>query len=325
MIVPVQRRSIKLARWLYERREKIRIPVVVSAVESAHAVLSSITGQLDAARRGMILRVPNSKLLSLRTPDGCVLDGIVVGANNAATARGVIVYLGGNAEHYEMNPLLQSWNERGFVVVHVNPRGIGESTGITTRHGLIIDAATVLSYATGAHGLGFPASKVVVFGHSIGGGIGAEAARFFPGVLVINDRSFGTISQVGIHHFLRDFIRAWGPDDWKSKVLAWGARFYVRHIACFELDSVSQWRLIRSHPRVIISSPEDRIIPTPTQLHAMLVKDGATSEDLGCVMPLDMQYTGADAHNRGLTAGENRRLFALIQRFLDGARLPTTA
>ena len=155
--------------------------------------------------------------LRLATPDGGVIDGALFGrallAPRAAGAapwdracRGVLVYFGGNFEHFECAGHFAQWPARhGLAVVLINYRYYGESGpergggggsggsggsgdrddgSYVTRESGVVDVATALAFV-GAPveegGLGVPLARTVVLGHSIGGALSAEAALFFPG------------------------------------------------------------------------------------------------------------------------------------------------
>lgn len=57
----------------------------------------------------------------------------------------------------------------------------------------------------------------------------------------------------------------------------------------------------------------------------MLAEAGLSPADMGCVLPLEILFTRGDGHNRMLTANENRRLFAAVDRVLAGQPLPAMA
>lgn len=201
-------------------------------------------------------------------------------------------------EHYEFCDDMLHFRSRNLAVLLLNYRGVGESPGPCTRNGAVIDVATALAYLQ--HGCSIPPSRVILFGHSIGGGYSVEAARDFAGCLVVNDRSFATLSGVAQDHlttmlgFGRHEPRAAptrGAGRWKGALLRHGIRFLVRYIAAWELDSVHHFRhLARAgQPRVIIHTPQDAVIPRPYQLQVALQdpersRSGSVGDDVddGC-------------------------------------------
>jgi pimeloyl-ACP methyl ester carboxylesterase len=207
-------------------------------------------------------------LAGLRQSDGSHHDNHVLRATAWDAAAG---------EHYEYCDDLLHFRAHGFAVLLLNYRGVGESPGPCTRNGAVIDVATALAYLQ--HGCSIPPNRVIVFGHSIGGGYSAEAAREFAGCLVVNDRSFGTLSGVAQDHVGRMFgaDRAAARGSWKAKAFRRGVRALVRAVACWELDSEGHFRefAAQGRPRIILHSRQDRVIPQPYQLHVALLNASA--------------------------------------------------
>jgi len=110
-------------------------------------------------------------------------------------------------------------------------------------------------------------------GHSIGGAFAAEAARAFPGVAVLNDRSFGRLSATAWCHLVpwalaRDRVHA------MASVLArWAVYEAVAHLACWELDTARHWLAIPASRKAVVFHERDGIIPLPVQLHSVLAAE----------------------------------------------------
>lgn len=264
------------------------------------------------------LRRAGVEQLHLLTPDGAVVDGLVVRATG--TRRGCLIYLGGNGEHYELNQCTHTYTLAGFDVIVINYRGVGDSAGYLTRNGAIIDAACAISFAK--FGLGVPANQIIVMGHSIGGAFGTEAARCFPDVFVINDRSFGSLSRVAVFTLARPFVLGPGADTTLALWIRYAVLMLVRHVACFELDTAEHWRHIPSNNKMIVYSVDDKIIPPPAQLATQLLETGTSHAEVGCLLSLDSGHGSADAHNSHFSTSEQRRVMEGIDRFLHRRPLP---
>lgn len=205
--------------------------------------------------------------------------------------------------------------EEGFVVLQVNYRGVGRSEGLVSHHGAVVDAASVIAYAK--FGLGFPEDRIITFGHSIGGAFGAQAASYFPGVLMISDRSFGTLSRAGCHLLC--------PPRLASKPLARHLfHLILRYGACFELDTVSYYQSLHADRKLIVCSEDDRIIRAPAQLASQMLEVGHSHADVGCILQMAPRGRPGEAHNCDFTPEEYRRLFAIVHRFLNKEPFPAT-
>lgn len=339
MIMPGGRETLRVLRKAHENKFLAKY-FPTEDLEPIVQLFARTAEQLDPAREAMLNYsrsiLGSAERLSLTTPDGGVLDGVLLGGSSlramaavqprssdqdyAAGCRGCIVYFGGNGEHYEMHhSLVQEWGaRRKFSLLLVNYRGVGGSGGSCSRTGGLLDAVTALDFLH--KGCGLPLNRIVVIGHSIGGGYGTEACRFFPGVLCINDRSFGSLSAVATSTVLAPLAQG-GPlaQAWWAP---WVRAFFVfvfRHVACWELDSALHWPLLPRGSKVCVSSGEDRVIPPHTQLWAVLQERGVQGMDgVGTLMDMDRRGPGADAHNVDWTRAECDRLDALITHFLRG-------
>jgi len=109
-------------------------------------------------------------------------------------ARLCVIYLGGNAELWERLRECPRLLARGFAIVAPNYPGVGDSGGHSTVSGLLLTGAACVEFAV-AH-LGFPRNRIVLFGHSIGGGVACELARHYPECHLLADRTFGRLADV---------------------------------------------------------------------------------------------------------------------------------
>jgi len=115
--------------------------------------------------------------------DDVMLKGMFYAANGNGAATGLTVMLlngsGASIGHY-MNDVVTGYLALGAAVLAVDYRGIGESTGRGTAHGLYMDAEAMLRYLTdhiSRGGRQVAADRVVVHGFSIGSAPATDLAR----------------------------------------------------------------------------------------------------------------------------------------------------
>ncbi|MGC1878603.1 MAG: hypothetical protein WA347_04595 [Rhabdochlamydiaceae bacterium] len=108
------------------------------------------------------------------TGDGATIDGMYF----HGSSKKAILYVGGQNERYElgykkMRDLKeQAGNPALFVF---NPRGVGDSKGDPNGKTLAIDVYSAFRYLVDVQKI--DPSDIVIFGHSLGGGYGAEGAK----------------------------------------------------------------------------------------------------------------------------------------------------
>jgi pimeloyl-ACP methyl ester carboxylesterase len=121
-------------------------------------------------------------------------------------ARYSILYTHGNAEDLGDDlPLLTELRAHGFSVLAWDYRGYGQSSGRPSERSSYRDLDTVYRHLTGT--LGVPPERVIVLGHSLGGGPSAELASREPVAGLVLESSFTSAQS----------ISAWGklfPFDW---------------------------------------------------------------------------------------------------------------
>lgn len=257
--------------------------------------------------------------LSIHTPDGVKIQGWLVGwpQGTAPPPRGVLMYSGGNSEICELrSDLIATWRAKGFGVLLFNYRNFGASEGTLSRDGLILDAHSALTFLTAPTEVGgraLPPHRTIAFGHSLGGAVMAEAVTLTAseGVICVNDRSFGLLSDVGAFMLLpKSVLPEVGVDGGKGFAMAafkgqghklngissvgageskgeskvgggltgWlvrlSFRLFIRFVACWEFDTLSHWKSLPFSTKIVLFDPLDTIIPLPTALVSGLTRAG---------------------------------------------------
>lgn len=193
--------------------------VLVLAMQFHHVVLSVIRAltfpapwvaglaRIDEARTQLLLSDTHHARVSFRSTvdTGAVLDGLLwTNPSVLGGSRRTIVYLGGNgevAEHSMQGDFVLLARAVGANALTFNPRGVGASTGrVFTANDIVDDAADAVRFAL-SRTPGATARDIVVFGHSIGGGVAAELVvtrREFAECGLLLDRTFSSLVDAAI-------------------------------------------------------------------------------------------------------------------------------
>jgi fermentation-respiration switch protein FrsA (DUF1100 family) len=134
--------------------------------------------------------------LRLATSDGEILDGWFVPADTKRETRGLVIFFHGNAgNNGHRLDYLRMFHDLGLATLIVDYRGYGLSSGTPSEEGTNLDAEAAWRHATQV--LGFPATRIVLFGESLGGGVATRlAAENHPGALVLAS-TFTSVPDMG--------------------------------------------------------------------------------------------------------------------------------
>lgn len=195
------------------------------------------TGELAAtpAKAGLVYED-----VRLQTPDGETISGWHIPAAPDADGPGqglTLLFFHGNAGN--ISHRLESiafFHRLGLSVFIVDYRGFGESSGKPSVNGTVQDARTAWQWLTKQRGV--PASDIVLFGRSLGGGVaGALAAEVKPKALVL-ESTFTSLHEMGKKMFF------WLP----------GFLFIEDYATA---DKIGTLRV----PLLVTHSPDDEVVP----------------------------------------------------------------
>lgn len=192
----------------------------------------------------------------LKTHDGAELDGLNVFTTekakldfqqNKGEGQKWVLCLNGNYQMYETSLWESSLYKQydGANVLFFNYRGVGKSTGLLEKpEDLYTDAETCIQYLLSK---GVKEEDIVINGHSLGGGIGAQVATLHDKISYINERSFSSLSNAAA---------SMGSKIWKP--LGWVARKLIT--SCnWEMDTLKVWDKIKGK-KVIVYHKQDKIL-----------------------------------------------------------------
>ena len=159
------------------------------------------------------------------------------GALDAVATDRAVLFLHGNAgnvsHRYE---IVEDFAALPAHVLALDYRGYGRSEGSPSEDGLYRDARAAWDYLTKTRGV--PASRVVIYGESLGGAVAVDlAARVRPCALVVQS-SFTSIA------------------DMAAEVMPFVPRFLVRT----KMNSLEKIARVRA-PVLVVHSPADDVVP----------------------------------------------------------------
>lgn len=157
-----------------------------------HLLYFPMPGPLDPARAGLA----EMRSVVLETEDGLALTAWYAPARgNAAT----LLYLHGNGGHIGHRTIkVRPYLERGFGVLLLSYRGYGSNPGSPSEEGLYADGRAALKFLAGEQ---IAASKIVLYGESLGSGVATELALGTQVGALILEAPFTSIAEVAAHHY----------------------------------------------------------------------------------------------------------------------------
>ncbi len=156
----------------------------------------------------------------------------------AANSRGVVLFFHGNAGNISHRlDSIEIFYQLGLDTLIIDYRGYGQSTGKTTEEGTYLDAQAAWSYLVDERGIA--ANRIIVFGRSLGGAIGAWLGAQHTPAAVIIESSF--TSGVDMARRLYPFL----PVRLITR-LRYPVAEYASHLDC---------------PVLVVHSRNDEIIP----------------------------------------------------------------
>jgi hypothetical protein len=138
--------------------------------------------------------------VSLTTSDNERLHGWYV---PVADSKGVLLFFHGNAGNISHRlDSIEIFHELGLDILIIDYRGYGQSTGKASEQGTYLDAQAAWDYLINSRRI--PADRIIVFGRSLGGAVGAWLAVQHTPAAVIIESSFS--SGVAMAHRLYPFL-----------------------------------------------------------------------------------------------------------------------
>lgn len=203
---------------------------------------------------------------TLITPDNVRLDAMYYKSTEQNHEARTVVLFNGNATRYEDLPALgEHFQQLNWNVLLFNPRHVGESQAkwASSARDTILDAETAYQFAKAQ---GVNKENILLWGHSLGGAIATAVAAQHKKVMLVNDRSFSSLSQ-------------------EIKLLIGKLTAKLAVFLGWEYDSVANFNKVQGK-KVVILHPEDQVIKRGARLGEKI------SQNL-----IELKKTVEDAHN----------------------------
>jgi hypothetical protein len=246
--------------------------------------------------------------IQVPTADGLQLHGWCVrefspsreAGRNGSADHPTVIYFGGNAGHRGYRAIeLDLLSRLGADAYLVDYRGYGDNPGSPTEEKLAADAQAVWKFVTTTRHV--PASRVVLLGESLGGGVATRLASELsqagtpPGGLILRS-TFSGLAEVASYHYPWLPVKMLLIDRFPSAER-------IAHVTC---------------PVLVLHGNVDDIVPFESGKQLFDAAPAASATSIAktfVVLPgaghNDIQYTARDAYR------------AAVKQFLD--RMPTSA
>lgn len=143
--------------------------------------------------------IEGARDLTLHTGDGLELGAwFVPPADGTDRGQAVLVAPGNGGNRADRIGLADELRERGLAVLLMDYRGYGGNPGSPSEAGLALDA---LAAVEALGGLGYPPSRTLYFGESLGSGVVAALQARRPPAGIVLRSPFTELADVGAHHY----------------------------------------------------------------------------------------------------------------------------
>lgn len=261
-----------------------------------------------AAQKKQALEKEGAIDIQLNTGDGATIDGMYF----PSAHKKAILYVGGQNERYElgykkMRDLKSQAGDPALLVF--NPRQVGKSQGSDPNaKTLAIDVYSAFRYLVDVQGI--DPNDIVIFGHSLGGGYGAEGAKLvqeaFPHkqIQFVSHNSFRDLL-----HLLKKKLR------WKW--LQWLVFPIIKKLVeatHWQLNSIDALRTLKGKKMIIVNSA-DGMIRYNASLYRGVKYSKKPFDFVGFKM--DPKGEGKDQHSRRFNAWEMSEVASQIAGMLQ--------
>jgi uncharacterized protein len=215
------------------------IMIILEALLAFGGLYLLLIGAVALGQRGMIYHpdstrsdpaeagVPEMVPVPLRADDGTAVGGWY--APPPTPGKATVVFFHGNSgtigsRAFKARALLDA----GYGVFLVEYRGYGGNSGSPSEKGLYADGRAVIQWLISR---GIPASRLVLYGESLGSGIALEMTRLIQPMMVVLECPFTTLPDLAPSYVLPVLARTFMVDrfDNLSKVTGMTAPLLVVH------------------------------------------------------------------------------------------------
>lgn len=193
--------------------------------------------------------------IHLHALDGTPIHAMYFLGERCQKSSRTIIFFNANGVRYENYSYdrFKKLQKQGWNIVIFNYRNILTSKCMATCNGLVLDGEAVFHYIKNK--LKVPESKILLHGHSLGGGVASEVAANHPFANYCNDRSFASLSKQVKVMFGNGIIGSIISNVLSG--LGW------------EYDTLNNWDKIKG-VKFVVYHDYDGIIPKGARLHEFL-------------------------------------------------------
>lgn len=142
--------------------------------------------------------IDGARDVTLRTEDGLELGAWFVPAAAPGEPMAVLLAPGNGGNRLGRVGIAEELSERGLAVLLMDYRGYGGNPGDPSEEGLAQDA---LAASDALQELGFPPSRTIYFGESLGTGVVSALSVRRPPAGIVLRSPFTELADVGSHHY----------------------------------------------------------------------------------------------------------------------------
>lgn len=255
---------------------------------------SFMEGELKMCRKALFQSLPEAKRVELTCVDGVKVDGFYL----PGTVSKAVLFLHGNGGFYETcSDQALDVKEMLAEDVHLfmfNPRGTGQSDGVPLGRNLSLDVMSAFLFLVDK--IGISPSHILIYGHSMGGCIGAIGAellqQLYPDetIHLVSDRSFSSMT---------DHLDAFSRRTDEPGFLARGVP-RAQSLDGWQMDAIGAIKSLRGRVCVIYH-PEDEIIIKEASIAYHLQSQKLLPSPQFHALELDRDHAqGERNHNRFL-------------------------
>lgn len=325
----------KILKFIWEIFSWIILPIALIRLRAAHLkdylyriailpasnyknTIENFENLLLQQEELLFQKFPGEKV-TLTAPDDATIDAAFFPGE---IKDKVIIYTCGNGGLWQyLKHDLKRLIPLGVSILMINPREVGHGEGEMSSEGFALDVYTAFEYLI--HEMNIDPNKILLVGHSMGGGYGALGAALiqkkYPDkmMMMISERSYVDLATESGAIVITLGHRVVGKGCMRELLCRIGGSLAPVGITLLgmQIDERKAFLSLKGEKGIIFSS-EDQIIPFPSSLYHAL--EDELSEDIHVIeMDEDHAEDPGWTHNREYNVREKMEFYQLVNRLLN--------